>query len=210
MAQIIKEIKIPLKVGVAIPCHINDVELCFKYPIPSLRLLNPSPHKIIVDINSEGYGGLKGIRTRLFDRLFDVYKCDIILSVCADYRIINRNLLNEMSIDKVMNYGRFFNTPIIGLVHYLARRCTKKPWSAMHSIPREIWFNEVRNNPLYTGMDGSVARCVNLDYESHMGINYMLMRRNTKRLIHGALNNPEFRKRSFFKRVLKMSQGIKI
>ncbi len=181
------------------------MELCFKYPIPSLRLLNPSPHKIIVDINSGGYGGLKEIRTRMFYRLFDVYQCDIVLSVCVDYRMINRNLLNEMSKDKVMNYGRFFNTPIIGLMHYVARFLTNSPWSSMYSIPRKIWFNEVRDNPLWNGYDGDIPRCVNMDYESHMGINYMLMRRNTKRIIEASLLRPQL-----IRKIIKMSQGIKI
>ncbi len=175
-----------------------------------MKLLNPRPHKILVDINSGGYGGLKEIRTRLFDRLFNVYGCDIVLSVCADYRMINKNIINEMPLDKVMSYGRFFNTPIIGLVHYMARRCTRKPWSSMYSIPRKVWFNEVRNNPLWNGNDGDIPRCVDMDYESHMGINYMLMRRNTKRLIHLTFNSPIYRKKGLLRRIIKMTQGIKI
>jgi len=200
---------VSLKVGVAIPCHIRDIEICLKYPIPTLKLLNPSPHKILVDINEGVYGGLKEIRTKLFDSLFIDFDCDIVLSVCADYRMINKNIINEVSPDRVVNYGRFFNTPIIGLVHYVARRLTRSPWSSMYSIPRKVWFKEVRNNPLWNGMDGSVPRCVNMDYESHMGINYMLMRRNTQRLIE-AVNSAEYRKRGIFRRMIKMSQGIKI
>ena len=193
----------------AIPCHERDLEICFKFPLPTLQLLNPGPHKILVEINRGAYGGLKEIRTKLFDRLFNVYDCDIVLSVCADYRIINKNIINEMSLDKVVNYGRFFNTPIIGLMHYMARRLTRSPWSAMYSIPRKVWFDEVRDNPLWNGFDGSIPRCVNMNYESHMGINYMLMRRNTRRLI-AAVNSPEYRKKGVIRRMIKMSQGIKI
>ena len=199
-----------LKVGVAIPCHVRDIEICLKYPLPTLELLNPKPHKILVNVNRGVYGGLKQIRTKLFDSLFNFYDCDIVLSVCADYRFINKNIINEMSLDKVMTYGRFFNTPIIGLMHYMIRRVTRKPWSSMYSIPREIWFNEVRNNPVWNGGDGCIPRCVNMDFENHMGINYMLMRRNTKRLVDVALNNPEYRKQDILRRVIKISQGIKI
>ena len=198
-----------LKVGVAIPCHRRDIEICFKFPLPTLKLLNPQPHKILIDINDGVYGGLKEIRTKLFDRLFNIYDCDIVLSVCADYRMINKNIIKEMSSDKVMNYGRFFNTPIIGLMHYMARRLTKSSWSAMYSIPRKVWFNEVRDNPLWNGYDGSIPRCVNMKFDTHMGINYMLMRRNTKRLVE-AINSPGYRKRSLIRRMIKMSQGIKI
>ena len=199
-----------MKVGVAIPCHVRDLEICLKYPMPTLALLNPKPHKILVDVNEGSYASLKVIRTRLFDKLFDVYDCDVVISICADYRMINRNLINEVSPVKVVNYGRFFNTPIIGILHYMSRRFTRSPWSAMFSIPKEIWIEEVRNNPLWTGRDGSIPKCVKMDYESHMGVNYMLMRRNTKRLVFGALNNPAFRKRGLLRRILKMSQGIKI
>lgn len=200
-----------VKVGVAIPCHFRDIEICLKYPVPTLKLLNPSPHKILIDFNCGVYGGLKKIRTKLFDRLFNVYDCDIVLSVCADYRMINKNIINEMSLDKVMNYGRFFNTPIIGIMHYMARRLTRFPWSSMFSIPREIWFMEVRDNPLWNGFDGSIPKCVNMDYESHMGINYMLMRRDTKRLIEATLKNPKYRKnKGMIRTIIKMTQGIKI
>ena len=199
-----------MKVGVAIPCHKRDIEICLKYPMPTLALLNPAPHKILVDVNEGGYGGLKVIRTRLFDKLFDVYGCEVVISICADYRMINRNLINEVSPVKVVNYGRFFNTPIIGLMHYISRRLTRSPWSSMFSIPRKVWFNEVRNNPLWNGRDGSIPRCVQMDYESHMGVNYMLMRRDTQRLVWGALNNPAFRKRGLIRRMVKMTQGIKI
>lgn len=200
-----------VKVGVAIPCHFRDIEICLKYPVPTLKLLNPSPHKILIDFNCGVYGGLKKIRTKLFDRLFNVYDCDIVLSVCADYRMINKNIINEVSLDKVMNYGRFFNTPIIGIMHYIARRLTRKPWSSMFSIPREIWFMEVRDNPLWNGLDGSIPRCVNMDYESHNGINYMLMRRDTKRLIEATLKNPKYRKnKGMIWTIIKLTQGIKI
>jgi len=202
---------IVVKVGVAIPCHFRDIEICLKYPVPTLKLLNPSPHKILIDFNCGVYGGLKKIRTKLFDRLFNVYDCDIVLSVCADYRMINKNIINEVSLDKVMNYGRFFNTPIIGIMHYIARRLTRKPWSSMFSIPREIWFMEVRDNPLWNGLDGSIPRCVNMDYESHNGINYMLMRRDTKRLIEATLKNPKYRKnKGMIWTIIKLTQGIKI
>ena len=189
---------------------MRDIEICLKYPMPTLALLNPKPHKILVDVNKGSYGGLKVIRTRLFDKLFNVYDCDVVLSIAADYRMINRNLINEVSADRVVNYGRFFNTPIIGFVHFMARRLTRSPWSAMFSIPKEIWFNEVRDNPIWHGRDGDIPKCVNMNYESHLGINYMLMRRDTKRLVKGALNNPAFRKRGIARRILKMSQGVKL
>lgn len=202
--------KAPLKVGVAIPCHVRDIEICLKYPMPTLALLDPKPHKILVDVNEGTYGGLKTIRTRLFDKLFDVHDCDIVLSIAADYRMINKNIINEMSLNRVMNYGRFFNTPIIGFVHYMARRLTRTPWSSMFSIPKAIWFDQVRDNPLWNGKDGDIPRCVDMDYDSHLGINYMLMRRNTKRLVEGALYNPAFRERGLIRRLIKMSQGIKL
>ena len=197
------------RVGIGIPCHVNDIELCERFPLSTISLLEPQPHKVLVCVNEGGQSGLKEIRIALFDKLFLKYNCDIVFSMCVDYRIINRNLMNEAPPDKVMNYGRFFNTPIIGLMHYIARRCTRTPWSSMYSIPRKIWFNDVRDNPVFNGFDGSIPRCVNMDFESHMGINYMLMRRNTKRLIEGALD-PKFRSNGLVRSLIKMSQGIKI
>lgn len=197
------------RVGMAIPCHVRDIGLCFQYPIPSLSRLNPAPHITLVQLNSGEYADLKDLRTHLFDTLFLEHNCDAVLSVCTDYRIINKNLLNEVSLEKVVNYGRFFTTPIIGAFYYLLRRCTNSPWSAMYSIPKDVWFNEVRDNPLWDGYDGSIPKCVKMNYEVNYKVNYLLTRRNTKRIVDLSLEN--YRKdRSLIRFVLKMLLGVKI
>lgn len=197
------------KIGVAIPCHVRDVELCFRYPVPSLSRLDPAPHITLIKLNSGEYGDLKALRTKLFDTLFNEHDCDAVLSVCTDYRIINKNLLNEVSLEKVVNFGRFFNTPIIGAFFYMIRLCTNSPWSAMYSIPRDVWFNEVRENPLWRGYDGDIPKCVNMNYLVNYKINYLLTRRNTQRITKVALGN--YRKDgSLLRFVLKMLLGVKI
>ncbi len=193
----------------AIPCHERDIEICFKYPVPTLSRLNPAPHIILIKVNSGKYTDLKEIRTSLFDALFNDYNCDVVLSVCTDYLIVNRNLLNEIPLDRVANFGRFFNTPIIGLFYYLLRRCTNSPWSAMYSIPKDVWFNEVRDNPLWRGYDGDIPKCVKMNYDVNYKVNYLLTRRNTRRIVDLSLEN--YRKdRSLFRFFLKMMLGVKI
>lgn len=198
-----------MKVGVAIPCHTRDIEICFQYPIPSLSRLTPAPHLTLIKLNSGKYADLKEIRTQLFDSLFNDHDCDAVLSVCTDYLIVNRNLLNEIPLDRVANFGRFFNTPIIGLFFYLLRLCTRSPWSAMYSIPKDVWFNEVRDNPLWKGDDGDIPKCVKMNYEVNYKVNYLLIRRNTKRIVDLSLEN--YRKdRSLFRFISKMLLGVKI
>jgi hypothetical protein len=194
-----------VKVGIAIPCSTKDIEICFKYAINSIGLLNPLPHQIVVDINDKGYRGLKEIRTKLFDELFLEHDCDVVLSMCADYRLTNKKLLTKVSSTRVVSYGRFFNTPIIGIFFYVLRLLTRKPWSAMYSIPREIWFSKVRDNPLWNGYDGSIPKCVDMDFISNKGINYMLMRRDTKRIIKASL-----KELTLFRKMLKMLLGVKL
>ena len=199
-----------LKIGVGIPCHTRDIPLLERYALPSLCSLNPMPYKILVLVNDGNYKNLKEIKIEIIDSLFLEYDCDIVLSACADYLFIDTNLMNYIHPNKIMNYGRMLNTPIIGLMWVIARRLVKKPWSSMFSIPKNIWFNIVRDNPLYNGNDGSIPIVMNNCFESHMGINYMLMRRDTKRLIDDTLNNPRYRNTRILRRMIRMSRGIKI
>ena len=197
------------KIGVAIPCHVRDIELCFQYPIPTLARLDPAPHLTLIKLNSGEYGDLKEIRTSLFDTLFNEHDCDAVLSVCTDYRITNKNILNEVSLEKVVNFGRFFTTPIIGLLFYVLRKCTRSPWSAMYSIPRKVWFNEVRDNPLWNGYDGSIPKCVKNNYVANNKINYLLTRINSKRITKVALE--DYRRDGNLRRYfLRMILGVKI
>ena len=197
------------RIGVAIPCHVRDAEMCSQVAVPTLSRMKPAPYMTLIDLNTGEYEDLKEIRTKLFDSLFNEYGCDAVLSVCTDYLFTNRNLINEIPRDKVMTFGRFFNTPIIGFFFYLLRRCTKTPWSAMYSIPRDVWFNEVRDNPLWHGYDGDIPECVNQDYAVNYKINYLLTRRNTKRIVDLSIAN--YRKDgSVLRFFLKMLLGVKI
>ena len=199
-----------LKIGVGIPCHKRDIPLLERYTLPSLLNLNPSPYKILILINEGTYTDLKEIKTEIYDSLFKDYDCDIVLTACADYLFVNKTLMLEVHPDKVMNYGRMLNTPIIGLMWVIARRLVKKPWSACHSMPKKIWFETIRDSSLYDGTDGSIPIIMNMCFESHRGINYILMRRNTKRIVNNALFNPIMRKKHIIKRILKLTQGLPI
>lgn len=198
-----------MRIGVAIPCLNTDVPLLEKYTLPSLSVLDPPPNKILVLVN-DGTGGLKEYRTKLFDKLFLEHKCDIVLSACADYRFTNKKLVTQMNPNKVQNYGRVYNTPLMSILFYVLRRMTRKPWSGMYSIPKKIWFEQVRDNPVFDGTDGTIPRCVDMDYVSHMGVNYMLMRRNRKGIIQNALFSPYSLEKHPIKRIVKMMKGLPI
>ena len=198
-----------MRIGVAIPCHVNDIPLLEKYPLPSLSILDPPPDKILILVN-DGTKGLKEYRTRLFDKLFLEHNCDVVLSACSDYLFTNKKLMVQINPDKVQDYGRFFSTPLMSLVFTVLRRMARKPWSSMYSIPRKIWFEQVRDSPVFDGTDGSIPRIVKMDYDSHMGINYILMRRNTKGIIQNALFSTYSQEKHLMKRVIKMMKGLHI
>lgn len=98
----------------------------------------------------------------------------------------------------------------MSFVFFILRRMSKSPWSAMYSIPKKVWFEQVRDNPVYDGTDGSIPRCVDMDYKSHMEISYMLMRRNTKGIIQNALFSEYSQEKHLIKRVIKMMKGLHI
>ena len=115
-----------------------------------------------------------------------------------------------MNPDKVQNYGRVFTTPLMSILFFMLRRMSKNPWSAMYSIPKKIWFKQIRDNPIFDGTDGSIPRTVNMNYESHMGVSYMLMRRNTKGIIQNALFSKYSQEKHLIKRIIKMTKGLHI
>ena len=197
------------RVGVAIPCRVSDVSLAEKYPLPTLQALDPVPHKVLVLVN-DGTRGLKEYRTRLFDSLFLEHGCDVVLSACTDYRFIDKKLMTKMDPVRVQNYGRVFTTPVMSVLFFVLRILARNPWSSMYSLPKRVWFEQIRDSPIFDGTDGSIPRAVGMDYESHMGVSYMLMRRNTKGIIRNALFSKYSQEKHLIKRVIKMLKGLHI
>lgn len=199
-----------LRIGVGIPCHVRDLNLLSKYSLPTVFNLNPSPDVIAVNIN-RGEGGLKKIRTDLFDTLFEKYDCDVVFNTDADM-IVSKNALKYVRDDKVVSYGPFFKTPIATILNLLLRFIIvarkRKSWRGTYSLPRKIWFEKVRNSEIWEGFDSSMRLAIDSNFDSVPFPKVLIVRRNSLALKQVVIYHPYNRDMSILDRVLRLTQAL--
>lgn len=169
-----KEDERVFKVGIAIPCHVNDKKL-LPVCLQAVENLDPPPHTYLVDLN-KGEGGLRGIRTRLFNKLFET--CDVILQCDVDYYLFP-DILSYVRKGKVTNFchltqsfGDVFKT--------IARFVSRNPWTGCYSLPKAVW-QRIKMSYEWDGTDTSVKKIVS-DYVFIYTPKYYLLRRSPRRI----------------------------
>jgi len=163
-----------IKIGIAIPCHIKDkcfLPLCLQ----GIRNLNPKPYTYLVDLN-RGEGGLKRIRTRLFDKLFE--KCDVVLQCDVEFYLFP-DILSHVRPDTVTSFC-FLTRGFIDLVKVLSHFFTPRPWTGCYSLPKAIWL-KVKNSSKWDGTDASVKNIVG-SYHFVYTPKYYILRRSPQRI----------------------------
>lgn len=199
-----------LRIGVGIPCHVRDLNLLSKYSLPSVFNLDPAPDVIAVNIN-KGEGGLKKIRTDLFDALFEEYDCDVVCNFDADM-IVSKNALQYVRDDKVVSYGPIFKTPIATILNLLLRFIIvarkRKSWRGSYSLPKKIWFEKVRSSEVWAGFDSSLKLVINSDFDSVPFPKILIVRRHSLALKQVVLYHPYNRDLSTLDKVLRLTQVL--
>lgn len=146
-----------LKVGVAIPCHVQDIGF-LKCCLNSVKHLSPQPYKVAIDLN-EGDKGLKNIRACLFDFLFKK-GCDVVLSCDSDFWLFP-NILSYVRCDIAVSFAelkrRFSDLP-----GTLIRLFWRGSWSGCYSLPKKVWQSQIRG--FWDGTDGSVKNLLEDNY----------------------------------------------
>lgn len=199
-----------LRIGVGIPCHVRDLNLLSKYSLPSIFNLNPPPDVIAVNIN-RGEGGLKKIRTDLFDALFEKYDCDIVFNTSADM-IVSKDALKYVREDKVVSYGAIFKTPIATMINLLLRFIIvarkRKSWRGTYSLPRKTWLEKVRNSEVWAGFDSSLRVAIDSDFDSVPIPKVLIVRRHSLALKQVTLYHPYNRDISTLDKFLRLTQAL--
>ena len=145
-----------MKVGIVIPCHVEDMGL-LAYCLNSVKQLSPKPYRVFVDINDAD--SLKEVRVGLFDRLFSV-GCDVVVSCDADF-YLHRHVLKHVSGRRVTSFAQFEGN-LGDLQQAFVRLFWRRCWSGLYSIPAPLWS---RIKELWDGSDGSVHAIVGDDYK---------------------------------------------
>ncbi len=199
-----------LRIGVGIPCHVRDLTLLSNYSLPSVFNLNPSPDVIAVNIN-RGEGGLKKIRTDLFDALFEKYDCDVVFNTDADM-IVSKDVLKYVKEDKVVSFGSIYKTPIATIIRLLLRFTLiglgRKSWRGTYSLPRKIWLEKVRNSDIWAGFDSSLRLAIDLDFDSPPIPKILIVRKHSLALKQNTLYHPYNRDMSTFGRLLRLTKAL--
>ena len=174
------------KIGIAIPCHASDkrfLPVC----LHGIASLDPPPHTYLIDLN-RGEGGLKKIRTRLFDKLFET--CDVILQCDVEFYLFP-DILSYVRDGKATSFCSLTRS-LSDIIKVIARFLSRNPWTGCYSLPKAIW-QKVKASHEWDGTDTSVQKIVK-NYAFVHTPKYYLLRRSPRR-IHVALSQKSlFRK----------------
>lgn len=162
-----------LKIGIAIPCHVNDKRF-LPFCLYSIANLNPPPYTYLVDIN-RGEGGLKSIRTRLFEQLFET--CDIVLQCDVDFYLFP-DILSYVDEKRVTSFCHL-TRKFVDVIKIIARLISRNPWTGCYSIPKSIW-HKIKTSPSWDGTDTSIQKIVG-NYKFVYTPKYYIMRRSPRR-----------------------------
>lgn len=143
-----------MKVGIAIPCHEDDLPI-FRNCRESLCNLNPQPYRVAIDVN-KGNKSLMEIRQNLFEGLYAL-GCDVVLQCSADFYLFP-HILRHVSTREVVTFTNLNRRrwDLFFTLHGLLLR--NRSWTGCYSIPRDLWFDLVRDQ--FDGTDSSVAKAV--------------------------------------------------
>ena len=198
------------RIGVGVPCHVQDLELLSNYSLPSIFGLDPCPDVIAVNIN-RGEGGLKKVRADLYETLFHDYDCDVLFNMSADM-IVFSDALKYVHRNHIVSYGPIFKTPISTIITLFFRLftafCGEKSWRGTYSLPREVWYEKVLGTGLWDGTDSSVRIAVNSEFESVPFPKVMIVRKNYLKLKQVTLYHPLNQDMNPLRKALKLTQAL--
>jgi len=182
-----------LKIGVAIPCLKKDfpyLEVLYE----SISRLNPPPFMMMINFN-EGTKSLKFYRTELFNTLFNKFKCDVVLSVDADFYLFP-NILRYVQSDKAVSFAELklrFSDILLNLI----RLFWPKSWSGCYSLPKKVWENQVK--PFWDGTDSSVKKLLKGNYVFVRKFQYYDLRPYKKEAVDFLLLRKSLARRLFWR-----------
>lgn len=195
------------RIGVAVPCRVGDMDLLERYCLPSLARLDPGPYVIKVYINSGHPDGLRGIKTELYDLLFNEYDVDVILCVDADMMLF-RDILKFVKRRVIVDFSHVVRAPVATMFKMVVRMLVDKPLCGCLSIPRELWEGKIRDNPEFNGIDSSIIRSVDIRrdfFPLKFPPKFMLMRRSQGSYRKTMLNHPKNRELGLMKRMIYLT-----
>jgi len=143
---------VKVKIGIAVPCHIDDLDF-LKKCLFGISQLNPKPYRVEIDVN-KGERSLREIRESLFDKLFSK-GCDVVLQCSADFYLFPK-ILKYVQRERIVTFSFLvyrisdLTTTILVLLG--------RGWTGCYSIPRDVWFNKIRDK--WDGTDGSIRKLV--------------------------------------------------
>ncbi|MCW3985581.1 MAG: hypothetical protein NWE91_04120 [Candidatus Bathyarchaeota archaeon] len=169
-----KENERTIKIGIGIPCHIKDkhfLEACLQ----AIANLDPPPHTYLVDLN-EGEDGLKGIRTRLFDKLFET--CDVVLQCDVEFYLFP-DILSHVQERKVTSFCHLTRS-LVDIIKVVARFLSPNPWTGCYSLPKHVW-QKVKISYRWDGTDTSIQKIAS-NYKFVYTPKYYILRRSPRRI----------------------------
>lgn len=148
-----------LKIGIGIPCldaDRNYLPTCMK----GVKELKKYGYEVInyIDIN-DGTEGLKVVRKRIFNKLFDEGRCDVVLQCDVDFFLMD-DILKYIEKDRMVTFT-FMKRKVSTFIELIKFMISPNTWTGCYSIPRAIW-KEIEDKDAFDGNDTSVHRYCDL------------------------------------------------
>lgn len=141
-----------MKIGIAVPCHVND-QSYLKYCLNSIQNLDSKPECVLVNIN-KGEKTMKQLITEMYDQVLE--DCDVVLRCDADFHLFP-HILKYIDEKQVVTFLPLVKKPYV--LSFMLHRIllSKRTWSGCYSLPRKIW-KQIKTK--FDGTDTSIALAV--------------------------------------------------
>ena len=138
-----------MRIGIGAPCHVDD-----KKYIPGFNTaiedMTRKPDAVYVYEN-DGSEGLGVARRKVFDHLFHVEKCSVVLMCSIDHHLFP-DILKHVDPFSITGFGYMAHKPA-DFVSIVKRLFSPFAWTGVYSIPRIFW-NWFKRTPWAHKWDG--------------------------------------------------------
>jgi len=166
----------------------------------------------LIWINEGHKDGLRGIKTKIYDHLFLDAGVDVVLCVDSDMMLFP-GILKFVGRHVIVDFAHIVRAPIASMCKMVIRQLVDKPLCGCLSIPRELWFNKIRDNPDFNGIDSSIIKSVDIQRDFmplKFPPKFMLMRRSGKQYRKNIMTDPKNLELGVFKRMVYLLGSLHV
>lgn len=124
-----------MRIGIGAPCHVDDVKFIPGFNT-AIEDMTRKPDAVYIYVN-DGSQGLGQARRKVFDHLFHVEKCSVVLMCSIDFHLFP-DILRHVDPNIITGFGYMMRKPAT-FVSIVKRFFAPHAWTGVYSMPRMFW-----------------------------------------------------------------------